>query len=340
MAGTLAMSPRRPAALLMWWVERGLLLAGVVLFLVLVRQLGIGEVWSNLRLIGWGFLLVLGQEGASYVLNSLGWRYAFPPPRPPIPFRKLIAARLGGEAINNLTPTATIGGEVVRARMLDGLCDPHTAWASVAVAKLSQTAAQMLFVFVGLIFLVRDVPLPEGFRRGLFIGLGAITTGLLVGIAMQRRGLFGAAARLAARLGVRVPEALHAQLARLDEEIARLYQAPWAFVASVAGFFGGWCMGAVEVYVIMYCLQLAPTWGIAFTVEVLSVAIDALFFFVPAKAGVQEGGKALIFSLLGLQPAKGLVLGIVRRLRELTWSSVGLIVLARHQARQRAAARS
>lgn len=331
------MSTRRPAALVMWWLERGLLLAGVVLFLVLVYELGVGEVWSNLRLIGWGFVLVLGQEGVSYCLNTLGWRYAFPPPRPPIPFRSLVAARLGGEAINNLTPTATIGGEVVRARMLEGRCDQHTAWASVAVAKLSQTAAQMLFVFVGLIVLVRDIPLPDGFRRGLFIGLGAITTGLLVGIAMQQRGLFGAATRLAARLGIRIPPHLHAPIARLDEEIARLYQAPWSFAASVAGFFGGWCMGAVEVYIIMRCLQLEPTWGTAFTVEVLSVAIDALFFFVPAKAGVQEGGKALIFSLLGLDPAKGLVLGIVRRLRELTWSSIGLIVLARYQARHRGA---
>jgi putative membrane protein len=322
---------------LMWWIERGLLVAGVVLFFFLVRQLGAREVWTNLRLVGWGFLLVLGQEGVSYCLNTLGWRFAFPPPRPPIPFRQLLAARLGGEAINNLTPTATIGGEVVRARMLEGLCDQHTAWASVAVAKLSQTAAQMIFVFVGLLFLVRDVPLPDGFRRGLFIGIGAITTGLLLGIALQRRGMFGTAARLAARLGLHVPERLHEQVAQLDAEIARLYRAPWSFAASVAGFFGAWCMGAVEVYIIMTCLQLAPTWGLAFTVETLSVAIDALFFFVPAKAGVQEGGKALIFGILGFDPAKGLVLGIVRRLRELTWSMVGLVVLARHQARKRAA---
>lgn len=321
----------------MWWVERGLLVAGIVLFIFLVRRLGVGEVWSNLRLIGWGFLLVLAQEGVSYCLNTLGWYYAFPPPRPPIRFTSLLAARLGGEAINNLTPTATIGGEVVRARMLEGLCDQHTAWASVAVAKLSQTAAQMLFVFVGLVFLVRDVPLPDGFRSGLYIGLAAITLGLTIGIALQRRGLFGAALRIAGRIGVRIPDHLHAQVAQLDAEIARLYQAPWAFAASVAGFFGGWCMGAVEVFIIMWCLQLSPTWGIAFTVEVLAVAVDALFFFVPAKAGVQEGSKALIFRLLGFDPAKGLVLGIVRRLRELAWSSVGLVVLARYQARKRAA---
>ena len=327
----------RPAARLMWWAERGLLLAGVVLFVVLVRRLGAAEVWSNLRLVGWGFLLVLAQEGVSYCLNTLAWSYAFPPPGAPVRFRQLLAARLGGEAINNLTPTATIGGEVVRARMLEGLCDPHSAWASVAVAKLGQTAGQMVFVFVGLVVVVRDVPLPDGFRGGLFIGLGAITTGLLLGIALQRRGMFGAGARLAERLGLHVPQALHEQIAGLDGEIARIYQAPARFAASVACFFGAWCMGPVEVYIIMTCLQLSPTWGLAFTVEVLSVAIDALFFFVPAKAGVQEGGKALIFRLLDLDPTKGLVLGIVRRLREMTWSLAGLVILARHQARKKAA---
>jgi putative membrane protein len=320
----------------MRWVERGLLLAGIALFVLLVRRMGAAHVWDNLRQIGWGFALVLGQEFVSFNLNTLGWSFAFPPDRPRPRFLHLLAARLSGEAINNLTPTATMGGEVVRGRMIADQCDRHTAWASVAVAKLSQTFAQMTFVFLGLLFIVRDVPLPEGFRRGLFIGLGVLTTGLLTGIAMQRRGLFGVATRLATRVGLRVPPTLHAQIDRLDAEIARIYAAPTAFVGSVAGFFGGWCMGAVEVFIVMTCLGMAPTWTTALTVEILSVAIDALLFFVPAKAGVQEGGKALIFGFLGLDPTKGLVLGIVRRLRELTWSLVGLLVLARHQAHQRA----
>ncbi|MEO8602693.1 MAG: flippase-like domain-containing protein [bacterium] len=333
---SIAETPRPSRTSWMRWVERGLLLAGILLFVLLVRRLGVADVWDNLRLIGWGFVLVLGQEFVSFNLNTLGWSFAFPPGRPRPRFVHLLAARLSGEAINNLTPTATMGGEVVRGRMIADQCDAQTAWASVAVAKLSQTFAQMCFVFLGLVFVVRDVPLPEDFRRGLFIGLGILTSGLLAGIFMQQRGLFAVAARLAARLGVRVPDGLHAKLELLDAEIARVYTAPTAFAGSVAGFFGGWCMGAVEVFIVMTCLGLAPTWSLALTVEVLSVAIDALLFFVPAKAGVQEGGKALIFSFLGLDPAKGLVLGIVRRLRELTWSLVGLAVLARHQARQRA----
>jgi len=319
-------------------VERGLLVAGIVLFIFLVRQLGPAAVWANLRMIGWGFVLVIGQEGISYLANSTGWRFAFPPPRPPVRFRQLIAARLAGDAINNLTPTATLGGEVVRGRMLDGVVDQSTAWASIAIAKLMQTVAQLGFVFLGLVVVTQQIQLPTAFVQGLSVGLVLLTTGLLTGIFMQRRGMFTTGSRVASRIGVRFPERLRDQLARLDGEIARFYTAPGAFALSVLGFFVGWCMGIVEVYIVLSCLQVGATLSRAMTIEVLSVAIDALLFFVPAKAGTQEGGKVLIFQVLGLDPAKGLALGIVRRLRELTWSMIGLIVLARHHARQRAAA--
>ena len=338
-AAAIAPSPRSGAARIMALAERGLLVAGIALFVVLVRRLGPATVWANLRMIGWGFVLVLAQEGLSYLANTTGWRFAFPPPRPPVRIRQLLAARLAGEAINNLTPTATIGGEVVRGRMLESVVGPSAAWASIAIAKLMQTFAQMSFVFLGLLVVVRRTPLPEGFERGLLIGLGVLTSGLLTGIILQRRGMFTAAARIAGRFGIRVPARLVEQLARLDDEIVRFYAAPGAFALSVLGFFVGWCMGVVEVYIVLHFLEIGATVSRAVTIEVLSVAFDALLFFVPAKAGTQEGGKVLIFDMLGLDPAKGLALGIIRRLRELSWSMVGLIVLARHHARQRAAAR-
>src|SRR5262245_30500745 len=93
----MALRSRRLLGLL----SRLLLGAGIVLFVVLVYRLGPATVWDNLRLIGAGFILVLAQEGVSYLFNTAGWRCAFPPGRPPVRFRQLLAARLAGEAINN-----------------------------------------------------------------------------------------------------------------------------------------------------------------------------------------------------------------------------------------------
>jgi hypothetical protein len=43
--------------------------------------------------------------------------------------------------------------------------------------------------------------------------------------------------------------------------------------------------------------------------------------------GTQEGGKVLLFAVLGLDPARGLTVGVVRRIRELTYAGLGLAAL-------------
>src|SRR5436853_978441 len=91
--------------------ERALLVGGLVLLAYLIRQVGVASVVDNLRLVGWGIVPIVLQETAAYTANTLGWLAAFPRPRPPIPFGQLWAARLSGDAVNYVTPTATLGGE-------------------------------------------------------------------------------------------------------------------------------------------------------------------------------------------------------------------------------------
>ena len=295
--------------------------------------------WDNLRLVGWGFGLIFAQEILAYSANTFGWYRAFPPPRPAIPFHQLLAARIAGDVINMLTPTATVGGEFVRARLLHGRLKTTTVWASIAVAKLSQTLGQMAFVVLGMGFVLRETPLPAGVRHGLLIGLLLFSAALLVALLLQRRGMIEAGAGVLRWLGLPIPRRLGERWQLLDREIRRVHEMPVSFLVSVASFFVGWTLGALEIYLIMWFLGIPGGWYRALTIEVLSVAIDGLLFFVPAKLGTQEGGKVLIFTLLGLDPTKGLTLGLVRRLRDLSWAGVGLVILSRSQLRKRSGER-
>ncbi|MFQ5666232.1 MAG: flippase-like domain-containing protein [Candidatus Binatia bacterium] len=313
--------------------ERAFLVGGSVLLVFLVYQLGVGTVLVNLRLVGWGIAPIIFQEFFAYVANTSGWLAAFPSPRPSIPFVQLLAARMAGDAVNYVTPTATLGGEFVRARFLRGQATNTSLMASVAVAKLSQTVGQIVFVIVGLVVVLDDTPLPAGIRHGLLAGLGLLSALVITLIVVQHRGMFAPMLRVVQRLGLsaRVPE-LRRRLEHLDQEIARFHgDANGAFSLSCAGFFVGWVLGVVEVYLILWFLGLPATVQRALTIEVLSVAIDGMLFFVPGKLGTQEGGKVLIFTMLGLDPAKGLALGILRRIRELAWASIGLFILSRQQ---------
>lgn len=319
--------------------ERVLLIAGVALLGFLIWELGAASVLENLRLAGWGIVPIVLQEGGSYVANTLGWLAAFPRPRPAIPFGQLLAARISGDAVNYVTPTATLGGEFVRTRFLQGQARGTALVASVAVAKLSQTIGQIAFVVLGLGIILDETPLPDAIHYGLLGGLAAVSTGAIVLLFVQRRGMFAPALRLLQRWGLpaRAPELMR-RLQHLDEEITRVHvHGNGSIVLSVAGFFTGWCIGVVEIYLILWFLDVPVNVHRALTIEVLSVAIDGMLFFVPLKAGTQEASKVLIFTLLGLDPAKGLALGILRRIRELTWAGIGLLLLSRHQLAARTA---
>jgi hypothetical protein len=59
--------------------------------------------------------------------------------------------------------------------------------------------------------------------------------------------------------------------------------------------------------------------------------IVVAFKFVPYRLGVDEAGAALVARALTLDPAVGVALALVRRIRILCWNAVGLIALARRR---------
>jgi putative membrane protein len=322
------------------FVELAVLVAGLVLFAALVRQLGAGVVLANLRLVGWGIALIVGQEIFAYLANTLGWRAAFPRRHPRVAFRHLLTARIAGDAVNYVTPTATVGGEFVRLHLLHGRAATIDIATSVAVAKVSQTVGQVAFIVAGLALTLTHTSLPPAIRLGLVLGAVALSALVVALVLAQRHGMLAPLMRIAAVFGQHQRLAtLTGRLRSLDEEIARFHGAKdGAFLLSSTYFLGGWALGALEIYLMLWFLGLPASIHHALTIEVLSVAIDATLFFVPGKVGTQEGGKVLIFTLLGLDPAKGLSVGILRRIRELSWALVGLAILSRRHLAARPAA--
>lgn len=318
-----------------YWIERLLLLAGIILFVALVREIGASTVWEDVRTVGYGLIPIIGQEALVYLTNTFGWRYAFPPRQATPPYGRLLIVRFVGDVINSVTPTATVGGEVIRARLLRGDVAASVVWASIAVAAITQAVGQAVFVFVGLLIVLPSTPLPDSLRTGLLIMMALFLAGLAAAMLIQRRGMVTTVASILGWVRIRLPARASARMHELDAHIAQVYTQPQRFLVSAAAFALGWALGTLEVYLILLFLGVPETsWRLALIIEVLSVAIDGALFFVPGKIGTQEGGKVLIFTLLGLPPAKGLALGIIRRVRDVTWSALGLLILSRYQLRK------
>ena len=316
-------------------VEWLVLAAGLVLFGVLVARLGIDSVLANLRMVGWGIVLIIAAEMLAFAANTLGWRAAFPGGVRLPSFGQLLLTRIAGDSINYLTPTANLGGEFFRVRMLQGQTAVAPLVASVIVAKLTQTIGLVAFIGVGLVLVVDDTRIPGSVRWGILGGLlcfAVVLAGLLI---MQRRGLLAPALRFTDRWpAVRFLAPLRSYIEQIDAEMARTHrESTGQIVLSSASFAVGYGAGIVESYLILWFFGVPVSLELALSIEVLGVMLNNLMFFVPLRVGTQEAGKVLVFAMLGLNPAQGLAAGVICRIRELTWSFIGLAILARFRLR-------
>jgi hypothetical protein len=272
--------------------------------------------------VGWGIVLVVGQEVVAHLLNTLGWRFAFAREHvAALSFGELLRLRLAGDAINYLTPSATIAGEYARVAMLGDRLGADVRAASVVVAKSAQTLAQAVFIAAGLSLLGAGFVI-AGPRRSLALwglGLGLLLAMLLIyGSTAARLGPVRAFLRNAAR---RLAEFLR-------DHPGRVVLSTFMFVLAY-----GW--GSFEAYWICRFLGIPVPVFTALAIEVLSVTVDGILFMVPAKIGTQEGGKVAVFAALGLPASLGLAFGLVRHVRELSWAGIGMLLYALSARRRR-----
>jgi hypothetical protein len=92
-----------------------------------------------------------------------------------------------------------------------------------------------------------------------------------------------------------------------------------------------WSMGPLEILIYLTLLHQPVTWMTPVLVEALGLLVERVTFLIPGKLISQEGGKALILSALGYPAAIGFAIGLLRRIKELTWVLMGLLALTIHR---------
>ena len=316
--------------------DRLALAAGLGLFLWLLHRIGLEAVARNLARIGWGFAAVLALEAVAVLLVTLGWSQTLARERR-VPFSSLVAMRMAGDGVNALAPAAVVGGEIVHARLLARFLPGAEALSSVGLAAMAQFLAQVLFVGVGLIVARSGALAPR--LRLLGLALLAFLAAFLVVLERLSRRREGPPGRIARWIGHAarvfsggVPR--EGFLRDLDRGVfGALRERPLALAVAVLLFLCAWLVNVLEVGLALTLLGSPVAAGTAFAIAVLTVLVEGFFFFVPARVGVQEGGLYAIFLALGLDPALGFSLGVIRRLRELTWGLAGLVILAFYRRR-------
>ena len=306
------------------WVEIVLFFAGSGLLALLIRRIGVTTIAAALARLGFALPLIVSVEAFAVLANTLSWRCTIAPARrADVPFRRLLAARLVGDAVNYVIPGGA--GEIPKIRLLSRYIPMEPAIASVAMAKLTEGLALGLFAILGLIvawpiFMTNAVS-PLTIAAAAAVGVGLVAMCLIAAQA----GLSTAVARLLRRLVAAQRDRVHIGegTASLDDERPPLRQ---GLAGSTVWHLVGWLVNVGELALACHFLGLRASLGVVLAGEALGVLFDAMFFFVPMRIGAAEGGRMFVFRLLGFGADVGLTLGLVRRIRELAWTAAGLAI--------------
>ena len=143
-----------------------------------------------------------------------------------MPLLRLFRIGMSGFAINYLTPTASLGGEVSKATLLSATQTAPRAVSSVLLDKLTTGFAHLLLAVVGSLFLLWRVNLPTELWVAMVITTGLLTGGMAVFLALQMRGKIGSLGRwlVAHRLANGAISQFAQQLSKVDEALKQFYR--------------------------------------------------------------------------------------------------------------------
>lgn len=304
------------------------LLLGLALLVWVVTQTDLMEVWAHSRKMGWGLGVVLAIYFAAFLIDSLSWQLTFLT----LGFGgswgvQLWKVRMVGEAVNSATPFATLGGEPVKAMLLNrhyGMTYGVTV-ASLVLARTTNLLALLVFLAVGFALMMDSALLPAGYTASAGIGLAALGIGVVLFFLVQRFKVSSATGRWLARghLGAWIDRAL-GHIHELEDRLINFYgNHRLRFAAAFALALVNWMIGTAELYATLWFLGRPVTIAEAWIIEAGAQLVRAATFFIPASIGAQEGAFLLLCGAITGEGALGLAVALIRRLREIVWIAWG-----------------
>ena len=323
----------------MRYLKFAYLAAGIALLVIILLETDLAEAWMRIEQVGWGLLILFAIYFMAFAVDVVSWGLTLTrvPPTALWMYR-LWKVRMVGEAFNNVTPLANMGGEPVKAFILkshygvgyrDGI-------ASLVLARTTIMIALVVFLAIGFALMIGEGSLPATYKGAAGVGLAAFTVGIGGFFLVQRYNVptraaerilpAGAAARLAGGIE---------KIRALEDDLAHFYKDRRSrFAGAVFFVFVNWVLGVVELYVALIFLGHPVSWAEAWIIESMAQLIRIATFFVPASIGFQEGTFILVTAAMTGSPTLGLAVALVRRIREAAWIVWGLLVAGMYQLRQ------
>jgi putative membrane protein len=292
-------------------------LAGAALFTVLLIRQGLPQVGAAVATAGWGIAAVALFHLLPIFLDGISWWVLFPRAERPS-LLSLFWIRAIGESVANLVPSAMIGGDIVRARLVAISGTPLAPCVATVIVDVTVgIVAQIIFTLMGLLLLVAvtghtSFVVPT--MAGIVIGIVAVAAFYFT----QRFGIFRFLSILITRL---VRSEAWSSLVQSSEVLDQTVRAVYARRRGVLVCFS-WTLislvvSSAEIWIALRALGADATLTNALIIQSMAMTVRSGAFAVPGQLGVQEGGYLVVGGLLHIPGDTAFAISLIARFRDL-----------------------
>ncbi len=310
---------------------------GIAVLVWMVYNIGLGEIWGNIKDTGWWFFAIIGVWTIVYTFNGLAFHVILRGSNGAgkVSLLRKIKLMISGFAINSMTPIGLLGGEPYKIIELKEDFGIDQATSGVLLSTMMHFLAHFIFWMLSVPIFIFVVPvIPLGIKIILW---GVVLGGLILtywAFTVFRKGLIHQALAVAARIPfvknkvkeyrighterIEVMDSLMAELfadRKKDFFLALSFEIIARFLSSIEIMF----------------MAIPIGYHLSFFQCVIVAAFSSLFanilFFSPMQLGTREGGFGIAFSMLTIPLGVGVYVGLITRIREMFWIMVGIILM-------------
>ena len=298
---------------------------GILLFIGLIIWQGTIDVIQLLLATGWTLLWLPLVWFPNLLPATQGWRLLLIYDVKPAFIHALLAMWMG-RAVNNLLPTATIGGEIVKARLISlaGVTGNH-AIASVVIDKTMQALSVAIWGIIGVCTLLL---LSTNDELALYAALGVVillfcTIGFLM---VQQLGMLGILTTLGGKLiKTESWQGITFSAKEIDMVIMEIYRDKLRIVTAIFLKTLSLILQTGEVWLACYLLGHPIGLLEAVLLKSLATTLSDIAFIIPNAYGVQEGAYILVGAIIGLPADISLAVSLAIRIRDIVLDPAGLL---------------
>lgn len=269
-----------------------------------------------------------------YFLHTTSYRLIIGPESKQISRLQLYRICVAGFALNEVTPLGMVGGEPYRIMELKRYLGMEKATSTTLTFSVLYIIGHVLLWLTGiLLYLLSGCP-GEPFMTGILLFIMFLLLAICCAFFnIKNTGLILPALRwLGKAFFLKKPihsllEKKESQIECIDSGYVSFRKVSNRFTKAVLCEYASRLLEGVEYFLIFR--YLGEPISIIGGILILSMAslIGNLLFMVPMQVGAREGGMAIAIGWIGIEPATGMMGGLMYRMRYVACILIGLICI-------------